>query len=271
MQSLAGTFAPLPTPFTDDGGQISEIRLARVIQWTLQRGAQGFLVNSSAGEFTCTGSDERKNLLEWALREVRSRVPIVANATSLNTGSSLDLAQHAGRHGARAAVVAVPYFGSFTQRELYQHYKLIAQYADLPIWVLDPTGMIQEETWSELLALPSLSRCQSLSGGNYPSVEGGLGLEEFSCGEVGISPMVTLFGPDPTPAIVPYLDAWAEAFRLLGSARLTKAVFQNIGIDLGTTRAPLLPLEYDAADLIRRLCSETWPSKEGAAGQSPAA
>ena len=137
MLGLSGLFAPVSTPFTDDGETVSEIRLARLVRHLLAHGISGLVCCTETGEFITVNTSERKQVLEIVLREARS-VPVLAHCTRLGTAQTIDLCQHAARHGARAAVVMPPYFGTYADQEIEQHLRRIVQHANLPVIVVDP-------------------------------------------------------------------------------------------------------------------------------------
>src|SRR6185436_2306742 len=96
------------------------------------------------GEFITVSTAERKQVLEILLREAHG-VPVLAHCTRLGTAQSLDLCQHAARHGARAAVIMPPYFGRYSEEEIEQHLRLIAQHAGLPVIVVDPQHLVRSD------------------------------------------------------------------------------------------------------------------------------
>src|SRR5689334_12427820 len=98
---LRGSFAPLVTPFTDEGSSISEIRIARLIRALREKGVEGFALATETGEFSSLTLAERKNLVEIAMRETQQSMPLIVHVTASATSSVLDLAQHAERHGAK--------------------------------------------------------------------------------------------------------------------------------------------------------------------------
>ena len=92
---LNGVLAPLPTPFTDDGSSISEIRLLRLLRKLQELGVSGYVACCEVGEFVALGRSERKSLVEILLRDPASLIQVVVNVSTLSTPASLDLAQHA--------------------------------------------------------------------------------------------------------------------------------------------------------------------------------
>src|SRR5438477_12684261 len=113
MLGLAGLFAPLATPFTDGGETVSEVRLARLVRHLLAQGIAGLACCTETGEFITVNTSERKQVLEIVIREAHG-TPVLAHCTRLGTSQTLDLCQHAARHGAKAAVVMPPYFGRYS-------------------------------------------------------------------------------------------------------------------------------------------------------------
>ncbi|MBS1705617.1 MAG: dihydrodipicolinate synthase family protein [Armatimonadetes bacterium] len=272
MQTLAGTFVPLLMPFTDDAGSLSEIRLARLMRWAVEGGASGIVVNSEVAEFTTTTSEERKSALEFVIRESRSALPVMAHVTSLNTGSSLDLAQHASRHGARAAIIQPPYYGTYTDRELVQHFKMVAQYAQLPILVADPQKLMSEHVWTEVLAIPSVRRLESLAS-VWPQefcTQESASASEFVIDHAVCSPVAGIYPNIEEHVHDPLLRPWVEALKSYGSHRSLKLVWQLRGKEMGAIRAPLLPVEDHGQAILRKLYKLTF-EKETAAGENSTA
>src|SRR5579871_5649276 len=99
MLDIAGFFAPVVTPFTDDGNTVSEIRLARLVRHLTERGVSGFVCGTETGEFLTTSVSERKQVLEIVMREAHG-MPVLAHCSMIGTAQTIDLCQHSARHGA---------------------------------------------------------------------------------------------------------------------------------------------------------------------------
>src|SRR5262245_29997013 len=125
MEGLHGLFAPIVTPFTDDGATVSEVRLARLIQHLLGKDISGLVTCTETGEFLSLSSSERKSMLELTLRESQGK-PVLTHVSTMSTSSSLDLAQHAGRHGARAAILMPPYYGKYSDAEMLKYFEVVS-------------------------------------------------------------------------------------------------------------------------------------------------
>jgi dihydrodipicolinate synthase/N-acetylneuraminate lyase len=250
MAHLTGSFAPLVTPFTDGGNTLSEVRLARLVRFLQDKGVQGFVVNTDLGEFTSTSFSERKLVVEIVHRESRGAIPIVAHVTTLNTAASLDLAQHAQRHGARAVLIMPPYYGQFTATEIAKHLKTVQQYCTLPLIIADPDHRVSPEARAEVLTMPQVSFATAIQGfSGHPEFS----TYQWSDGDAVCSPLVSVFGPFHSRQDDALLKTWGLNMADMGSVRLLKAAYANMDLDVGSCRSPYLPMSGPQLNVIRAL------------------
>ena len=97
------------TPFKRNE-QIDFGTYAKLIEFHLANGAQSLAVPMHAGESVSLTDDERMKLIEYALKRVNGRVPVIAHASQSGTGVAASLAQRAGKLGAAAVVATTPYY-----------------------------------------------------------------------------------------------------------------------------------------------------------------
>lgn len=248
MLKVSGLFAPLATPFTDDGHTVSEVRLARQIRFLSDAGINGFVTSTDSGEFGACGISERKGLLELVLREAAGRKEVLVNVSSLSTSASLDLAQHAGRHGARGAILMPPYYGQFGEDEVVGFFATVSRHAGIPVIVVDPLGVIGPGVRRPLAENPSLVWADTLSSVGCERLvvhEQRTSTDEFATGELRVSPLATIcarwaveaLGESDRSFTVP-----ATLARSLGRARVVKAALEVLGIPQGPTRGPVMAL-----------------------------
>lgn len=253
MIGLSGLFAPIVTPLTDDGDSVSEIRLARVVRHLVTAGVDGFVVCTETGEFTTINTSERKQVLEIVLRESRG-MPVLAHCTRLGTAQAMDLCQHAGRHGARAAVIMPPYFGTYDDDEISQHIRRIAQHAGLPVIVTDPLQRVSVAMRTELQNIPNLHFGQPLEGTHRRlAVEASIVTsDEFVIEEAVVSPLIQI---DPASCVKGDSDLGGLGLivRQFGRPRVAKAAYACRDIEVGPPRSPVQPLPHKFLDVIGRL------------------
>ncbi|HVT12635.1 MAG TPA: dihydrodipicolinate synthase family protein [Fimbriimonadaceae bacterium] len=246
MPVLSGLFAPMVTPFTDDGGSISEIRLAKVVRHLRQNGAQGFVICSETGEFTTINTGERKQLLELVLRQALG-LPVITHCTRLGTAQALDLCQHASRHGARAAVIMPPYFGTYGEDEIEQHIRMIVQHAGLPIILVDPLHTVRADMRERMSNMADLYFAQTLEGSLHSRLAvdpTGASSDEFVFDDAVVSPLIQI---DPKAVHDPNADLrpLANFVAMYGRARVAKAALNERDIEVGPPRAPVLTLRHE--------------------------
>ncbi len=138
VSRLRGSIVPLVTPFRD--GRVDEEALCRLVEWQIASGSHGISVCGTTGEPTSLSVDERRRVIELAVRTVAGRVPVVAGVGTNHHGETVEMAQFAERVGADALLVLVPYHVRPTQEGLYQHFRAVARSTSLPVIVYNIPG-----------------------------------------------------------------------------------------------------------------------------------
>lgn len=245
MRQLVGLLAPLPTPYTDDGSTVGEIRLARLMAWLRLRGVAGFVVCSESGEYPVLSLAERKQMAEYTIREAHG-APVLVNVTAVATTAALDLAIHACRQGATGGVIAPPR-GDFTDDEIVTHISQVCAHSALPLIVVDPLKQLSSFASERLRALPSISFPYPATG--LAAMRSGTTFtDEFSFPESVVSPLCTFapkaLHPSSPPNMLPNI------LRHCGTPRLVKAALSAQGVEVGPLRGPYLPIAPELAALL---------------------
>lgn len=239
MEGLSGLFAPLVTPFTDDGAAVSEVRLARLMRHLIERGIAGFAVATDTGEFVSLSLSERKSLLEIVMRESGGR-PVVVNVSTMSTSASLDLAQHASRHGARAAILMPPYFGRYSSEEVFRFFETTAHFGNIAIIAVDPQGRIDEVLAVRLSAIPGVLVAESIPQPNpHPPYT-----DSFRLGSMVVTPTALLVNSGDISA----LDTLIADY---GGKRICKMGLEILGVEVGTPRAPTMLPDREVYDTLK--------------------
>ena len=127
-----GSLVALITPMRPDGS-VDEKAFAAFVDWQIREGTHGVVPVGTTGESPTLSHAEHKRVVEIAIEVAKGRVPVIAGAGSNATAEAIDLAKHAQRAGADAALVVTPYYNKPTQEGLYLHFAAIADAVDLPI------------------------------------------------------------------------------------------------------------------------------------------
>ena len=131
MVTLRGVY-PVPiTPFTSDD-QIDVKAYRRLVDFMVSGGSHGLITSGGMSLFPVLTEDERRQLLEIALDEVRGRVPVLAGVGGIATKEIIRYVQHGQKAGVAGFMLTNPYYTNWCEDEVYEHFLAICQSTDLP-------------------------------------------------------------------------------------------------------------------------------------------
>lgn len=143
-----GSATALATPFDENG--IDYISFAKMIEFQLANGTDALVVCGTTGESSTLSDEEKRSLIEFAVKQVRKRIPVIAGTGGNDTRKACLLSEFAAGCGADALLVVTPYYNKCTQKGLIDYYNAIADSSGLPFIaysVSSRTGMkIEPET-----------------------------------------------------------------------------------------------------------------------------
>lgn len=161
-----GAGVAIITPFTDTG--INYPELGRMIEDQIAGGTDAIVIAGTSGESATMTVDEHKEVIEFAVKQVKGRIPVVAGTGSNETRTAIELSQYAEKAGADAVLVVTPYYNKCTQKGLIQHYTAIADAIHIPIILYDVpsrTGVgIKTETYVALSKHPNIAAVKEANG-----------------------------------------------------------------------------------------------------------
>jgi 4-hydroxy-tetrahydrodipicolinate synthase len=193
LDRLKGSIPPLVTPFKD--GEVDYAAYERLVDFQIESGTHGILVNGTTSEPSMLTIDERNRLVDTAIRTSAKRIPIVAATGSQSFAETKTLTEHAARAGADALLIVTPYYSRPPQRGLVSYYLELAKISNLPWMVYHIPGRaavsVTIDTLKELKAkspafvgmkhavndLAFVSECLAVFGGDFKIF---VGLEELS-------------------------------------------------------------------------------------------
>ena len=130
---LKGSIPPLATPFRN--GEVDYDAYARIVEFHIENGSHGLLVNGTTAEPATLTLDERNRLVDVAVTVASNRVPVVAATGSQSLAETQALTEHAAKAGADALLIVTPYYTRPPQRGLVRYYLELARISDLP-WMV---------------------------------------------------------------------------------------------------------------------------------------
>ena len=133
LAALRGSIPPLITPFTR--GAVDYDRYAELVEFQIEQGSHGILVNGTTAEPSTLTTDERNRLVTLAVETTKGRVPVVAATGSQSLAESRVLTEHALTAGADSLLIVTPYYIRPPQRGLVAYYLELAAGHDVP-WMV---------------------------------------------------------------------------------------------------------------------------------------
>lgn len=129
---LKGVFVPNVTPFNRHG-MINSDDLGSLIDYWLESGIAGIVVNASTGEAPLISREERRTLIKLVLERVNGKVEVVTGTGAIGTRETIELTRDAEDLGVEAALVITPFFYKPSDEELFQHFASLLASIDMPV------------------------------------------------------------------------------------------------------------------------------------------
>jgi 4-hydroxy-tetrahydrodipicolinate synthase len=162
-----GCGTALVTPFKSNGA-LDESTLRKLIRRQITAGIHFLVPCGTTGESPTLSLEEHLRVVEIAVQEAKSRVPVMAGAGGYNTAEVIHLAQAVEALGADAILSVTPYYNRPTQEGLFQHYKALAKATSLPIVVYSVQGRtgvnVEPATLARLAAIKNITGVKEASG-----------------------------------------------------------------------------------------------------------
>ena len=148
-----GAGVAIVTPFNDDLSINYDV-FEKLINFNIENNTDAIIVCGTTGESATLNDEEHKKAIEFAVKVVNGRIPVIAGTGSNDTNYAIQLSKHAQEVGVDGLLIVTPYYNKATQQGLITHYKAIADSVDIPIIVYSVpsrTGCnVEPETIKEL-------------------------------------------------------------------------------------------------------------------------
>lgn len=130
---VTGILPALVTPFREDNKSIHRESTAKLLELLLQQGANGFYILGGTGEGLVMARPEREELCQLVVEQVAHRKPVINHIAAMNFREAVDLARHAEKAGCDAIAAVPPSFFYYSEDDLYDYYKGLAQAVSIPL------------------------------------------------------------------------------------------------------------------------------------------
>ncbi|MEH7250519.1 4-hydroxy-tetrahydrodipicolinate synthase [Neobacillus niacini] len=274
------------TPF-DKKGHIDFSKTTQLVNYLIDHGTESLVVAGTTGESPTLSKEEKLALFDYVVKVVGKRIPVVAGTGSNNTYASVELTKKAEQLGVDGIMLVGPYYNKPNQEGLYQHFKTIAQATSLPVMVYNIPGRsavnIHPDTIIRLSKIPNIVAVKEASGDlnamahiiantdNFDLYSGddSMTVPVLSIGGSGVVSVAShVIGREMKEMVYAYLEGNPTRAAKLHQQLLPlmqglfaapspapiKTALQVKGLDVGSVRLPLVPLnEQERSTLIKLL------------------
>ena len=159
-EKFEGVWTALITPFYK--GEVDFQSLKELVQFQLENGIEGFVVNGTTGESPTLTKEEKKKVLQFVVSEAAGQVPVMFGSGTNSTAESIELSRNAVDWGAKSLLTVVPYYNKPPQRGLVGHFSAIAKAVPVPIFLYNvPSRTVVTLNFE---SIQSLSRISNIAG-----------------------------------------------------------------------------------------------------------
>jgi 4-hydroxy-tetrahydrodipicolinate synthase len=285
-----GAGTALVTPF--ENGEVNFKKYGELIDMQIENGIDAIITCGTTGEGSALSDVEHKQIMEYCVKKVAGRVPVIAGTGSNDTEYGLQLSQAACKIGVDGLMMVTPYYNKTTQRGLINHYTYIADRVDRPIILYNVpsrTGMsIDVDTAVELSKHRNIVAIKDATGDigytadllsrvdedfNVYSGNDNMILPVLSLGGIGVISVISNIMPRETHEMVDEFlkgnikgakKIQLEMISLINSLFIevnpipVKTALNLMGFDVGGVRKPLYDMEEENIEILREELKKRW-------------
>lgn len=162
-----GSGVALVTPMNSDSS-VNYDELEKLIEFQIKNGTDAIISCGTTGESATLSSQERNNLIEFTVKKVGGRIPVIAGTGCNNTKQALENSLSAEKLGVDGLLIVTPYYNKTSQSGLIKHYEYIADRVKTPIILYNVpsrTGVsIKPQTYLKLSKHENIVAVKEASG-----------------------------------------------------------------------------------------------------------
>ena len=162
-----GSATALVTPFSSDSSINFEMT-SKLIEFQIKNRTQALVICGTTGESPTLSYDEREKFIDFVIKKVNHRIPVIVGTGSNSTSAALSLSKSAESLGADALLIVTPYYNKTSQKGIIDHYSFISKNINIPIILYNVpsrTGLnILPETYYELSKIENIVATKEANG-----------------------------------------------------------------------------------------------------------
>lgn len=139
MSVFKGAAVAIITPMLANG-EVNYPKLGEIIEFQIANKTDAIVICGTTGEASTLSHEEHLEVIDYCVKKVAKRIPVIAGTGSNCTETAIYLSQEAEKSGADALLVVTPYYNKATQKGLIAHYTAVAESVELPIIMYNVPG-----------------------------------------------------------------------------------------------------------------------------------
>ena len=128
---FTGSGVAIVTPF--DGDKTNYDAFGELIEWNISGGTDAIIICGTTGEASTMPDSEHLAAIEYTVKKVAGRIPVIAGTGSNETRHAVELSKKAEELGVDGLLQVTPYYNKTTQKGLIAHFGAIADAVNIPI------------------------------------------------------------------------------------------------------------------------------------------
>lgn len=174
MSLFKGSGVAIVTPF-DSNNNIDYKVFKELIEFQIENKTDAIIVAGTTGEASTLTDEEHLAIIEFVVKTVNKRIPVIAGTGSNDTHHGINLSKRAEKLGVDGLLQVTPYYNKTSQKGLYHHFKAIADSVKIPIILYTVPGRtnvnIEIDTLYELSKIPNIIGIKDATGNLAYSVD----------------------------------------------------------------------------------------------------
>jgi 4-hydroxy-tetrahydrodipicolinate synthase len=127
---FTGAATAIVTPFKNN--EVDYEQYGRLIEWQIAQGIDAIVACGTTGEGSTLTDEEHRDVIEYTVKKVNGRVPVIAGTGSNDTAYAIELTKFACEVGADAMLLVTPYYNKATQKGLIKSFEVVADVSTKP-------------------------------------------------------------------------------------------------------------------------------------------
>ena len=163
---FTGSCVAIVTPMNENGVDFDSF--GELLEFHIANKTDAVVVCGTTGEASTMPDAEHLSCIEYAVKKVNHRIPVIAGTGSNDTPHAIYLSQSAEALGVDGLLLVTPYYNKATQKGLIKHFNAIANSVKIPCLLYNVPGRtgvnITPETALELSKTENIVGIKEASG-----------------------------------------------------------------------------------------------------------